>query len=399
MIRSADISFLSRKDYQMDKLTYNNTLRTQCFSLPDLCADQIDGVKRGLLAIPTEMLKTCSRIIVTGCGDSYVAAKASIPAFEKFGGRSASYLHERTINAARYLPLVGNDHADTLVIVVSCSGAPTRIQEVLRRANEHGCQTLAVTNNLEGHAAKEAKYALLVNTPTFPNASPGLRNYYASIVGLYLLAAAYGEARQTCPVGSVDAMAQAIAEYTQAYRPLLEGYDDQMFALAKKWKDCASFDLIGDDNAFCSAFFIAAKFAEVAGSMTNIDDAENWCHLPFFQKNPDRIGTILVAEQQQNDRSRIRETVHQAAGIGRPVLLIADGTKEEFGITEDIAVCTVPAAPAEFEFVSALMQYIPGSLLAGYVSTLLHEPFFRGRAGVFADPGRPIFYSNVEVVS
>lgn len=118
-----------------------------------------------------------------------------------------------------------------------------------------------------------------------------------------------------------------------------------------------------------------------------------------FQKNPDRIGTILVAEQQQNDRSRIRETVHQATGIGRPVLLIADGTKEEFGITEDIAVCTVPAAPAEFEFVSALMQYIPGSLLAGYVSTLLHEPFFRGRAGVFADPGRPIFYSNVEVVS
>ena len=109
----------------MDKLTYNNTLRTQCFSLPDLCADQIDGVKRGLLAIPTEMLKTCSRIIVTGCGDSYVAAKASIPAFEKFGGRSASYLHERTINAARYLPLVGNDHADTLVIVVSCSGAPS----------------------------------------------------------------------------------------------------------------------------------------------------------------------------------------------------------------------------------------------------------------------------------
>ena len=133
--------------------------------------------------------------------------------------------------------------------------------------------------------------------------------------------------------------------------------------------------------------------------MTYIDDAENWCHLPFFQKNPDRIGTNLVAERQQNDRSRIRETIHQAAGIGRPVLLVANGTKEEFGITEDIAVCTVPAAPAGFGFVSALMQYIPGSLLAGYVLTLLLEPFFRGRAGAFADPRRPIFYSSVEVVS
>lgn len=107
----------------------------------------------------------------------------------------------------------------------------------------------------------------------------------------------------------------------------------------------------------------------------------------------------MVAERQQNDRSRIRETIHQAAGIGRPVLLVANGTKEKFGITEDIAVCTVPAAPAGFGFVLALMQYIPGSLLAGYVSTLLHEPFFRGRAGAFADPGRPIFYSSVEVVS
>lgn len=384
----------------MEKINFDNTLRKQCMSLPGLCADQIAGVRKGLEeSIPSEVLKKCRRIIITGCGDSYVAARAAIPAFKKFGDKPENcFTHERAIHVARYMEFDSQYSASTLVVAVSCSGAPTRIQEVLRRANHYGCHTLAVTNNPAGRAAQEAEYSLIVNTPEFPNASPGLRNYYASLVGLYMLAARFGEASGTCTAGAMDEMADAITRYTAAYAPLLEQYDDEMFALAQKWENCKSYDFIGDDVQYCTAFFSAAKIAEVAGGITNVDDSEDWCHVPFFQKNPDKIGTIITADRLANNRSRIGETVRQAIGVGRPVLLVANGSKEDFDITAEIEVCTVPDAPAGYEFLSALMDYIPASFFAGYVSALLHEPFFRGRVGVWSDPGAPIFYSHVEVV-
>lgn len=384
----------------MDKKMYDNPLRQQCMSIPDLCADQIAGVRKGIEeSIPADVLKGCRRIIITGCGDSYVAAKAAIPAFKKFGGKFGNnFGYDRAINLARYVEFDPRYSDSTLVVAVSCSGGPARIQEVLRRANHHGCHTLAVTNNPDSPAGQEAEYKLIVNTPAFPNASPGLRNYYASLVGLYMLAARFGEVTGISPAGTMDEMARAITEYTAAYAPLLEGMDDQMFTLAQTWKDFKSYDFIGDDIQYCTAFFDAAKIVEVAGGMTNVDDSEDWCHVPFFQKGPDKIGTMVIADRFANNKSRIGETISQAAGVGRPVLLVANGTKDDFGVTADINVCTVPEAPEGFPFLTVLMNYIPGAILAGYLSTLTGEPFFRG-GGVWNEPGNnTIRTSKIEVL-
>ena len=44
------------------------------------------------------------------------------------------------------------------------------------------------------------------------------------------------------------------------------------------------------------------------------------------------------------------------------------------------------------------MNYVPGSILAGYLSTLTGEPFFRG-GGVWAQPGvGTIRSSKIEIV-
>lgn len=384
----------------MNKTGFDNALRRQCMSIPELGEDQIAGVLRGLEDVPADMLKSCRRIIVTGCGDSYAAAKASIPAFKRFGGRFGnSFSCERAIDVARFLRFDPRYAPSTLVIGVSCSGGPARIQELLRRANHCGCHTLAVTNNPESPAAQEAEHSLIVNTPAFPNANPGLRNYYASMVGLFLLAARYGEVSGVSGEGAVQDMAGAIGRYTASYAPLLEGYDDKMFKLAMTWKDLKSYDFIGDDIQFCTAFFTAAKIVEVAGGMVNVDDSEDWCHVPFFQREPDRIGTVVIADRLANDRSRIGESVSQAVGIGRPVLLIANGTREDFGITGDITLCRVPDAPEGYEFLTVLMNYIPGAILAGYISTLSGEPFFRGGAPAWLQPGvNSIRTSRIEVV-
>lgn len=383
----------------MNRVEINSALVNQCLSIPALCSAQIAGVKKGLDAIPDKVLKKCRKIIITGCGDSYVAAKAAIPAFKKFGGQFGNdFVYDRAINVARYMNFDLRYSDSTLVVAVSCSGGPARIKEVLERAKHYGCHTLAVTNNPESPAVKTAEYSLIVGTPHFPDANPGLRNYYASLVGLYLLAAKFGEVNGISSENSFSDLVKAISDYSEAYAPVLEGIANQMFELAKDWKEYKSYDFIGDDIEYCSAFFSAAKMVEVVGSITNVDDAENWCHVSYFQKKPDCIGTMVVADKLSNDRSRIGETVKQAAGIGRPIVLIANGTKEDFGITADIEVCTVPEAPEGFEFLLPMMNYLPGAMLAGYISALKKEPYFRG-GGIWANPeAQTIRSSKLEIV-
>lgn len=383
----------------MKQLDFDNALRQQCLSIPQLCASQIEGVRKGLEAIPTEVLKKVRRILITGCGDSYVAAMAAIPAFRKFGGRFGNtFTFDKAIDVCRFQSFEKIGSETTMVIGVSCSGGPARVQEALRRANHHGCISLALTNNPESPAAQEAKYSLIVNTPAFPNASPGLRNYYASLTGLYMLAARYGEVTGCSDVGTLDALAEAITENTASWVPQLDEIDAQMFSLAQTWKDFKAYDYIGDDIQFASAFFMGAKVVEVAGKMTATDDSEDWCHVGFFQKEPDKIGTVVVADRNANNRSRIGETVNQALGIGRPVLLITNGTKEDFGITGDLTVCRVPDAPKGYDFLLPMMNYLPGALLAGYFSTMTQEPFFRG-GGIWSQPGNnTIRTSQIQVL-
>lgn len=383
----------------MEKKNFDNPLRQQCMSLPELCDAQLEGVKRGLAAIPTDVLRKIRRIMITGCGDSYVAALASIPAFEKFGGRFGNtFTYYRAIDLCRYTSFERVSGENTLVIAVSCSGGPARIQEALRRANHYGCISLALTNNPESPAAKEAKYALIVNTPAFPDANPGLRNYYASLTGLYLLAARFGEVTGCSPSGTLDSLCTAIRTYTGAWASILEDVDDRMFALAREWMDFQTFDYIGDGIQFASAFFMGAKVVEVVGKMAATDDAENWCHVGFFQKNPSRIGTVVVADRTANDRTRIGETVNQALGIGRPMLFIANGSEKDFGINGSVALCRIPDAPEGYEFLLPMLNYVPGAILAGYLSTLIGEPFFRG-GGVWSQPGNnTIRTSRIQVI-
>lgn len=384
----------------MEKHEFDNPLRRQCMSLPELCNQQIEGVKQGLEnAVPDNVLKNIRRVILTGCGDSYVAALAAVPAYRKFAGRFGNdFRYARAIDVARYESFDLRYSENTLVVGVSCSGGPARVQEVLRRANHYGCVTLALTNNPDSPAAQEAKYSLIVHTPAFPNANPGLRNYFASLTGLYMLAAKLGIVIGCSKPSVMDELTDAIRKYTEAWSKRLETVDDQMFALAQRWKDFKSYDYIGDDIQFATAFFMGAKMVEVAGKMTSTDDSEDWCHVEFFQKNPQQIGTIVVADKKDNNKTRICETVAQAASVGRPLLVIGNGAKTDFLLPDQAEFCSVPEIQDGYEFLLPLLNYIPGAILAGYVSTMTKEPFFRG-GGVWALPGNNTIRSSaIEVI-
>ncbi|MEH7236418.1 SIS domain-containing protein [Bacillus sp. JJ1562] len=383
----------------MNKLDYDNHLHRQCMSIIDLCDSQIDGVYSGLENISESVLKQARNLTFTGCGDSYMACIAALPVFQKYTGAFASIIKvERAIDATRYMPIDQQFPEDTMLVAVSASGSPARIFEALKRANSHGYMSLAVSNNTESRAVQEAQNSLIVNTPSFPNANPGLRNYYASVVALMMLAAKMGEVKGISKKGTLDRLTEAIKEYTKSYSPVLESIDKQMFELAKTWKDFEGFNFIGDDTELATASFCSAKVIEVSGIISSVEDSENWCHVNTFIRNPEKIGTIIFADKLANNKSRIIETIKQAKGMNRPILVITNGTKEDFDIPEEVNVCSIPQAPSGYEFLSPVMNYLPGAILASYISHLLKEPYFRGD-GIWAQEGvGTIKNSEIEII-
>ncbi len=383
-----------------NKLDYQNPLRNQCMSIPALCEPQIAGVLKGIAgSIPADKLKNIRRVIFTGCGDSYFAGRVVIPAYKHFAGQfGSSFSAERCIDVGRFLEMSEKDAAATLVIGVSASGGPARVEEALLRAKKYGYMTMALTNNPASRAAAAAEYSLIVNTPSFDNPNPGLRNYYASLTALLFFAAYLGECRGISPAGTMDTLADAIRAYTKSYEAVLPELDENMFELAKTWKDYIAVDTIGDDINSATALFIGAKFLEVAGIISTYNDSEDWCHVHYFAHTPEKIGTIIVADKYDNNRTRIAETVRQAAGIGRPVLLLANGCKKEFDIPEEITEVALPDAPKGFEFLLPLLNFIPGSILAAYVAALLEEPYFRAGKGHWGDPGVNTIQSSEVII-
>lgn len=363
----------------MNKKDYANPLGNQALSLVDLVDTQLDicfseDTLENLMSMAE--IFNVRKIYITGCGDSIAAAGAMAEVLLTYTGVFHCEMVE-PMEFARFMKMedVGTGEPDSpLVIAISAGGGTARVVEILKKANQMGAFTLLVTNKKESAAAEEAKRVFFLNTPHMTEDFPGLRSYFAGIVGLIALACRMGQVKGILPPGAGEEFQAAVRGYVHSFGDVMEQIDDQMFELAKTWKDYELFDFIGDGPELFSALFGLEKFIEVAGVMGNFDDSEDWCHIDYHVKNPESIGTVLFADCHAPGYGRERETAAAACGIGRPLLVVTNGDAGDF--PADAHVCRIPDTPENFRWLMPLMDYVPVALLAGYCSTLAGRKFF-----------------------
>lgn len=369
----------------MGKEMFDNNLRQQCESLSDLATYQVEGATRGVLdAIPAETLSKYRRFILTGCGDSLMAANIALSSFRQYAHKFGhTFETMRCIDFARYFtPHSMSDMSSTMLIAISASGSPARVKEAILHARKLGVASMLVTNTPESPAALVADYVLNVNTPSFPSQGPGLRNYYASLTGLFLFSAYFAEVKQTAEPGTMKRLGEQIISYTRQAMQNFASYDDQAYDLMRSWSTFEAFDCVGDDIYYHNASFIRAKFVETAGVLTALTDSENWCHVHYFKGEPEKTPLLLVCAWEDNNHSRILETIHQAKAVGRPIAIIS--TKQNYDLASGDGVFVIPEAPEGLRFLECLVNFVPGALLASYYSALTQEPYFRN-GGVWAE--------------
>lgn len=359
----------------MKKSDLDNTFRLQCMDLRTLSMIQFDRSVQSAAQLLKEIdPEKINRIVASGCGDSFLAAAAAKDCFARYlpGIR---YEACPGIEAGRYIRYSDNEDR-TLVVAISNSGGPARIAEILARANYHGCISVALTDHPESRAAKTAQFIYHTNTPAGDNVS-GLRTYYASMISMYVLAAALAEKRTNKPY--LEEMRAHVAVYFETFYSKIQEIDDIAFETALAWKEKKVFEVTADGPLFNCGKFIAAKIAELSGDVCSVIDSENYCHVNGLMYPGEEIGEMVLINSMAKNLDRIADTVNIQVKTGkRDVLVFCDRSPSEIGITEPVRYCPLPMPERDWSFLAPLISYVPGGLFASYRAKEMNEPFFRG---------------------
>lgn len=375
--------------------TQINALKKQVFSLPELLRGQYKDLEpKTRLVLTTPEIFSIQRIVLTGCGDSYAAAMATKHAFEML-----THIPTEVISAIELSRLYdrrqfGFSPNNPLVIAVSNSGGIARVGEAIQCAKSHGAFTLGITGNRESLLGKSADRVLDLDIPAFENA-PGTRTYMVAVLSLLLLAIRIGEVRACYTMDEAMDMRFDISEQGNTLEKMLPEMDGQIYKIAELWQNLEAYDFVGAGFDYATSWFGHAKVFEAIGKYAMHINSEEWLHMNFFMRNTDKIGTIVTANTTNPCHSRTKEMIGYAKKLGRPLMVITDGNKDDFGV--DTTYIKVPKT--KYKILMPLTQFAPICLLMGYICEMIGEVDGRGCEGPwsFAKGGAAIKNSAIIV--
>lgn len=359
------------------KEEFSNAMRDQVLSLPQLMRDQYADLEpKTRTVLTTPEIYDIQHIILVGLGDSYAACLAMKPMFETLTGKRTECLNALDLSRFYEKKFLGGAPHDPLVIAVSNSGKVARMGEALMRVRKYGAFVLGVTGNDQAVLAQNSDRILKLDIPKFPSA-PGTRSYMVSLMALLLLAIRIGEVRGRYTMDVAKSYRKDILLQADKLEEMLPEMDDHVFDLAKRWENMHHFDFIGAGFDYATAWFGKAKAFEATGDFATDTNMEEWLHLNFFMKNVSELATVFVANTTNPAMSRCKETIKYASQLGRPMVVITDGGKEDFDV--DAEYIQVPRTA--YPYTMPLTQFVPMCLLFGYFMAMRGDKAGRGCTG------------------
>jgi glucosamine--fructose-6-phosphate aminotransferase (isomerizing) len=352
-------------------------------ALLNVMFDQLDRAVRAQLDF-----QTCSStqdILVSGSGDSYAAGLSMEMHMSQHARVPCRPMNSMT--TSRYLiPFLSEARARrSLLISISNSGGTARVVEGQRLARLSKVTTLAITSNVKSELGTSAELSVDISLDeSLPSGHPSILPFLACQLTLALIGIRIGEAAGR--VDSMDALAARgkIRASMNSFAEFLQSAEETVGKLAKEYKDCSTFEVLGSGPNYGSAMYTAAKFIEVVGLTANALDVEEFQHVQFFEKQRP-LPTILFAGFG-NSYSRAVEIAHEVRKLERPLIAVV-----QEGETEIAKIANhVIHAPADLsEDLSPLVFPLVGELIAAKLADLVGETPFRGFRGFWKGDALP----------
>jgi glucosamine--fructose-6-phosphate aminotransferase (isomerizing) len=339
--------------------------------------DALDDLVRS--SLPGDACRRWTRVLLTGCGDSYYAGLASELAFETWTGLPVEV--QPSLQGGRYA--IPSLTPPAVVFSVSHSGRVSRTIETVTLARAQGLDTVAVSGNPESPITREASWILAHKLQT-GGQTPGVRSYTQAQLLLMLAAIYIGECREVLDRTQAVALKGALRGTADILEASLDETNRLARTLAEEWRESAQFLIIGGGPSYANALFSAAKLVEACGVNAIGQDLEEWAHIQFFLRAP-RLPTLLIAPPGRCF-DRVLELVGMIQGLSGLSTVV--GAHDEKALKDQAAHFFSIAGRVD-EALSPLLTSMPAELLACHLAYVSEERFFRadGR-GMGAGRGR-----------
>ena len=363
----------------MDTTMTSANMIAQVESLPELIRNEFDGLDAAArrLLNHNECLSV-KRVVITGCGDSYMAGVAAELAFEQLAGISTEPMN--AMQAGRYgAPYFEQMFPrNPLVLGISASGTVARTREALVLARRQGALTVAITGNPAAPLAGAAERVYDCRVPDFAPA-PGVRSYRVSLLALYLLAIRLAEVRGRMTQDQASAVRQQLKSTADTIEATVQAIRSPIRKLAEAVASQTQFVFTGDGPNYATAMFGAAKVIEAAGRHAIGQDTEEWAHLQYFV-NVDTATPTFVISPGGRGHNRAAELVSSMKRIGRTVVAVVPEGDQAIAGGADWVLPVVGQVP---EIFTPMVYAVAGELFAAQLSDVVGEPPFRRFSGAY----------------
>jgi glutamine---fructose-6-phosphate transaminase (isomerizing) len=354
---------------------YDEVLNRPAFIRDNL--EVLDDLIRSTL--PRDACRRWTRVLLTGCGDSYYAGLASELAFETWTGLAVDV--QPALQGGRYV--IPSMTPPAVVFSVSHSGRVSRTIETVALARARGLDTIAVSGNPESPISREARWLLAHKLQT-RGQTPGVRSYTQAQLFLMLAAIYIGECREVLTRTQAVSLKKTLRDTADILEASLDETNRLAQTLAEQWRERGQFLIIGGGPSYANALFSAAKLVEACGVNAIGQELEEWAHIQFFLKAPD-LPTLLIAPP-----GRCFDRVLELAAMiqGLTGLCTVIGAHDESALKAQAAHYFSIHGRID-EALSPLLTSMPAELLACHLAYVSEERFFRadGR-GVGVGRGR-----------
>jgi glucosamine--fructose-6-phosphate aminotransferase (isomerizing) len=197
-------------------------------------------------------------IVIAASGSSRHAGMAAEIMLEDLSGIAVDVEY-----ASEYCYRLERATKKAAVVVISQSGETADTLAALRKANEAGHPTLAITNAASSTMAKEAT----VSFPTLAGrerAIPATKSFTAQLLNLQLLALLAADSDDLIPVGDLTAILAELTSLPSLIASQLDSWQGAVEAIADQYRDKKNFLFLGRDIHYPIAREGALKLKESA---------------------------------------------------------------------------------------------------------------------------------------
>jgi glucosamine--fructose-6-phosphate aminotransferase (isomerizing) len=293
------------------------------------------------------------RVVMVGCGDSLSSMIATRSLYESLLGVPCEPIQALDFAYYYYLPITPG----TLVIVLSSSGATTRVAEALMMAKVKGAKSLALSNTAGSPLMNEADLGVLIHAERkgWPTQSST-----AAMAILYQFGIELARKLGSSRADETDRLEKTLHSTPAMIAETLQTHNESVAALAEEEADHALYLFAAGGPCYASAMIGAAKVKECSPSHAIAIPLEEYHHY-----NSQKIEEpLFLISPFGPSRLRALDTAREGKRVGGRVYSLISKGDETLKDTSDKQF----VLPVMDERLAPMVYTVPLQLFAYHVA-------------------------------